>query len=217
MFELRASCLQSRSQWTSSPFCSSYFGEGGFLWALCLDWPWTLVLLISASQVARIIGMGHWLLTELLFFMSTRSKTSVSFTETISFYFFLVVVLEFELRALHLLVRCSITWATLPAFFFCELCVLGIFQDRVLRTICPGWLQTAVFLISAFWVARITWLRSFNMNSTDKCIFLSHLLLWSNVRNHRLLLSLWILKVLGFFFIFYFWWHWGLNSGPLAC
>jgi hypothetical protein len=30
------------------------------------------------------------------------------------------------------------------------------FQDRVSRTICPGWLWTAIFLISAFWVARIT-------------------------------------------------------------
>jgi hypothetical protein len=33
--------------------------------------------------------------------------------------------------------------------------VLGFFQDRVL-TICPGWLQTAVLLISASQVASIT-------------------------------------------------------------
>jgi hypothetical protein len=31
-----------------------------------------------------------------------------------------------------------------------------IFQDRVSRTICPGWLRTVILLISASWVARIT-------------------------------------------------------------
>jgi hypothetical protein len=36
-------------------------------------------------------------------------------------------------------------------------CVYGsFFQDRVSWTICRGWLQTAILLISAFWVARIT-------------------------------------------------------------
>jgi hypothetical protein len=29
------------------------------------------------------------------------------------------------------------------------------FQDRVSRTVCPGWLQTSILLISAFWVVRI--------------------------------------------------------------
>jgi hypothetical protein len=24
------------------------------------DWPWAMILCISASQVFRIIGMGHW-------------------------------------------------------------------------------------------------------------------------------------------------------------
>jgi hypothetical protein len=36
--------------------------------------------------------------------------------------------------------------------FLCE----GIFRDRVSWTIFLGWLQTSVFLISVFWVARIT-------------------------------------------------------------
>jgi hypothetical protein len=42
-------------------------------------------------------------------------------------------------------------WTTPPALF----CV-GIFQDRVLETIYVGWLWTAILLISASWVARIT-------------------------------------------------------------
>jgi hypothetical protein len=37
-------------------------------------------------------------------------------------------------------------------FFFCD----RYFRDRVLQTICPGWLQTAILLISTSWVAGIT-------------------------------------------------------------
>jgi hypothetical protein len=29
------------------------------LWTICLGWPWTMILLMSASQVARIIGVSH--------------------------------------------------------------------------------------------------------------------------------------------------------------
>jgi hypothetical protein len=34
---------------------------------------------------------------------------------------------------------------------FCD----RVFRDRVSWTICLGWLQTVIFLISASWVARI--------------------------------------------------------------
>jgi hypothetical protein len=43
---------------TSSPSCSDYF-EDGISWSICLDWPRTESLLISASQVARITDMSH--------------------------------------------------------------------------------------------------------------------------------------------------------------
>jgi hypothetical protein len=39
-----------------------------------------------------------------------------------------------------------------PPATFCE----GFFRDRVSQTICLGWLQTLILLISASWVARIT-------------------------------------------------------------
>jgi hypothetical protein len=42
-------------------------------------------------------------------------------------------------------------WATPLAFF-----VMGFFQDRISRTVCPGWLQTLILLISASPIARIT-------------------------------------------------------------
>jgi hypothetical protein len=43
---------------TSIPFCSGYFGDG-ILQTVCLDWARISILLISASQVARIIGVSH--------------------------------------------------------------------------------------------------------------------------------------------------------------
>jgi hypothetical protein len=41
------------------------------------------------------------------------------------------------------------SWATPPV-----LCFERSFWDRVLRTICPGWLQIVILMISASWVAR---------------------------------------------------------------
>jgi hypothetical protein len=42
----------------SSPFCSSYFGNG-VLQTICSDWPWTTILPISVFQVVRITGMSN--------------------------------------------------------------------------------------------------------------------------------------------------------------
>jgi hypothetical protein len=46
---------------------------------------------------------------------------------------------------------CPTPWAIPPALFCDE-----FFWDRVLRTICLGWLWTVILLIFASWVARIT-------------------------------------------------------------
>jgi hypothetical protein len=43
---------------TSSSFCSGYFRDG-VLQTICLGWPQTTILLISASQALRIIGVSH--------------------------------------------------------------------------------------------------------------------------------------------------------------
>jgi hypothetical protein len=43
---------------TSSPFYSGYFKDG-VSWTICPGWLPTEILQISASQVARIIGMSH--------------------------------------------------------------------------------------------------------------------------------------------------------------
>jgi hypothetical protein len=44
---------------TTSPFCSGYFGNES-LKLFSLGWLQTTILTISASQVARIIGVGYW-------------------------------------------------------------------------------------------------------------------------------------------------------------
>jgi hypothetical protein len=43
---------------TSSSFCSGYF-EDSISQIICLGWPRTVILMISAFQVARIIGVSH--------------------------------------------------------------------------------------------------------------------------------------------------------------
>jgi hypothetical protein len=43
---------------TSSPFHCGYFG-GKVSRTICLDWPQTAILLISASQLARITDVTH--------------------------------------------------------------------------------------------------------------------------------------------------------------
>jgi hypothetical protein len=43
---------------TSSPFCSGYFGDGVFQ-TICPGWPWTVILLTSASQIAGITGVSY--------------------------------------------------------------------------------------------------------------------------------------------------------------
>jgi hypothetical protein len=49
---------QSLEPHLQSIFCSAYFGDG-VLGTICLGWPPTSLLPISASQVARITGMSH--------------------------------------------------------------------------------------------------------------------------------------------------------------
>jgi hypothetical protein len=42
----------------SSLFCSGYLGDW-VSWTICLGWPWTMILPISTSQVARITDLSH--------------------------------------------------------------------------------------------------------------------------------------------------------------
>jgi hypothetical protein len=46
--------------WATPPatFCDGSF-QYRVLWTICLGWFWTVILLISASWVARIIGLSH--------------------------------------------------------------------------------------------------------------------------------------------------------------
>jgi hypothetical protein len=43
---------------SNSPFCSGYFGVGVSR-TICPGWPQTMILPISASQVARITDVSH--------------------------------------------------------------------------------------------------------------------------------------------------------------
>jgi hypothetical protein len=41
--------------------------EMGVSRAICLGWPWTMILPISVFQVARITGISHWHSAHLIF------------------------------------------------------------------------------------------------------------------------------------------------------
>jgi hypothetical protein len=62
-FELVALPLQSRCSngWATPPFHFALITlEGGVSKTICSGWPQISILLISASQAARIIGVSHW-------------------------------------------------------------------------------------------------------------------------------------------------------------
>jgi hypothetical protein len=61
-FELRALHLQSRcsTAWATPPVhFALVILEMGVPWTICPGWPWTVILPISTSQVARITGVSH--------------------------------------------------------------------------------------------------------------------------------------------------------------
>jgi hypothetical protein len=64
------------------------------------------------------------------------------------------LVLGLELRAY------TLSHSSSP--FYCD----GFFQERISRTICPGWLQTMILLISASWEATITGMSHWHPAST---------------------------------------------------
>jgi hypothetical protein len=137
-----------------------------------------VILLISASWVARITGVSHrcqamclyrlqfnkqtskckdfffWWVCGVLHLQSRHSTVWVALPAhiTLVIYLFILLVLGFELRASYL-IYCPSHSAN-P--FLC-----WYFWDRVSKTICPGWLQTMILLISASWIARLqAWVAS---------------------------------------------------------
>jgi hypothetical protein len=54
----------------TSPFLWQVFWDR-VLWTVCLGWFLTVILLISASWVARITGLSHWLICHFLILKTT--------------------------------------------------------------------------------------------------------------------------------------------------
>jgi hypothetical protein len=78
-------------------------------------------------------------------FLEVRLNHSLTFTNKEAYLFYLFILRYWGLNSV------PTPWTT-PSAFFCE----WFFQDRIYGTICPGWLQTMILLISASWVVRIT-------------------------------------------------------------
>jgi hypothetical protein len=129
--------------------------------AICSEWHWIMILLISASWVATIMGMSHWCLMSYklsscagLKLWSSWSVSQIAVITGIrhsTWLFLLLVGLEIELRALNLQNKCSSTWDTSPVHF-----ALVIFEMGVSQTIYLGWPPTLTLPICASQVASIT-------------------------------------------------------------
>jgi hypothetical protein len=72
-----------------------------------------------------------------------RCELLIPASTYVSFFFFLVG-LGFEFRALHLQSRCSIAWAMPPVHFALVILEMGVFQ-----TVYPSWPQALILPISA--------------------------------------------------------------------
>jgi hypothetical protein len=63
------------------PLHQPFFVEGFFRdrvsWIVCPGWLWTVILLISASWVARITGVSHWHLGHLEFLILTKDTFTI--------------------------------------------------------------------------------------------------------------------------------------------
>jgi hypothetical protein len=64
----------------SAPFFLGYFGDR-VSWTICLGWPQTVMILISASQVTRIIGISHQSLdnAQVLMEMNSSHQVNISY------------------------------------------------------------------------------------------------------------------------------------------
>jgi hypothetical protein len=67
----------------------------------------------------------------------------------------------------------TLSHSTIP--FFCD----GYFRDRVSWTLCPGWLQTMIHLISASWVAKITGMSHWHPTTVSVLLALIKVLAWA--------------------------------------
>jgi hypothetical protein len=111
---------------------------------------WLQILSMCPHQHGTPVGVGvHWTIPEGKEAHRQMAAFPLGRKEEVFFFLFFFGGTRFEFRASCLQTRCSIAWAT--ALFYS-----GYFGNGVLRTIFPGWLSTAVLLISASQVARIT-------------------------------------------------------------
>jgi hypothetical protein len=130
---------------TSSLLCCGYFGDKTSL-ITCLSWPQTMILLISASLGARIIGVSHQC-PVFLWFLWTHGKHNLQGAEPglnfnlllFSFLSFLKTALGSELRALSHTSSLS--------------CFPGYFLDKVSLFSWDG-LEGFIILVNLFYARK---------------------------------------------------------------
>jgi hypothetical protein len=86
-------------------FCVGYFPDGAS-WTICPGWLQTMILLISASQVARIAGMSHSAYCSHICSWLTPSSLCSSVPSSVKVRWFLYLIVQLCNPALFLL-TCS--------------------------------------------------------------------------------------------------------------
>jgi hypothetical protein len=97
----------------SVPLHPAFIGWHGASQTFCLGWPWTAVLLISASQVARVIGLSHHAWPQIHF--SVAELLFVSLVYSISLLKFPII--SFIMNNFYSLsLVTAVSWKSLPAY-----------------------------------------------------------------------------------------------------
>jgi hypothetical protein len=129
-----------------------------------MGWPWTTILLISASQVAKITGISHW------WYWGLNSGPTLSHFFVMSFFkigsYKLFPQSGFELPSSWIFASWVARttgmnhWHPAHQPFFFPVCVMMVFFKIESSKLFAwgrggGWLQMVILLISASRVARI--------------------------------------------------------------
>jgi hypothetical protein len=157
-FELKASHLLGRHSYSyclshpTSPFLWWVFLRDRVSRTVCLGWLWTVILLISASWVARIIGVSHQCPAHYWFLLGKCCTTWA-----IMPFLFALVIFEIESHFFPLWVAGpQSSYLYFPKYLGWQACTTThsfFCWDRVLWTFCLVWPGPAILLISDFHVA----------------------------------------------------------------
>jgi hypothetical protein len=115
----------------SSLFCSGYFGDR-VLQTICLSWPQTKILLISASWVPRITGVCQQCLTCIGYFeIRSHFMPGLAWTVILLFVLPAIAGMTGMYHYTQLLVKMEVSWTFCSGWFW--IVIIPIYASQVVR------------------------------------------------------------------------------------